>query len=377
VISNIANGGTMVLTGAGTAYTISNSAFTSGTNDTINLALTDGSSAGVSFAATGITASGVENLVITVADTEATPTGTFNDSVTLLGNYAKTVTISGNAGLTLTQTDTQLTSLDASAIALGGFTFTSGALAAAATIAGSATGTNIVDFSAATAAVTYQGGAGADAITGTNGRNNIVALGGGTNSYTGGSGNQTVTAGTGADAVVLGNGTNNVSLGNGANSFTAGSGSNTYVGGTGADVVSLGGGSNIVTLGVGANIFNLTAVNTNLNTYTTILDPTAGDTVTFLDQGTETFNATKMTLANTAVFQDYADAVVQAGGNASVNGAFGWFQYGGDTYLVESRHDGSGVSASFSNGVDAIVKLSGLVDLSTAGFSHTNSLILA
>lgn len=373
-LSNLINGGTLALTGAGTAYTISNSAFTSGANDTINLALTDGSGASVAFATTGITASGVENLAITTADTQATPTGSFNDSVTLLGNSAKSILVSGNAGLTLTATDIAATTIDASGISLGGFTYTSGALVNAATIKGSAAGTNTIDFSAASGTVTYSGGGGNDAIIG-NGRNNVTTLGNGTNSFSGGNGNNTVTSGGGNDTVTLGSGNSTVSLGNGVNSFTATSGNNTYTGGAGIDTVTLGGGSNTITLGAGANVFAQTAANTNVNTYTTITDAITGDSINFANQGIETFNSSAVHLAVTAVFQDYANAVIASGGDASTNGAFGWFQYSGDTYVVESHHNGAS-TPSFLNGTDYIVKLSGTIDLSTATNSGTQVITL-
>ncbi|MDP2001265.1 MAG: DUF4214 domain-containing protein [Rhodoferax sp.] len=376
-LSNLPTGGTLVLNGAGTAYTIGNSAFTAGTNDTVNLTLTDGSGGNVSFASTGITASGVENFAITTVDTQATPSGTVVDSVTLLGNSVKAIAVTGNAGLTLTSTSTALTSVDASGITLGGFAWTSGALAAASTVKGSATGTNTIDASAATGgAVTYTGGTGVDSFTATNGKGNTVTLGDGANTVVVSSGNNTITGGKDADTVTATTGNNTVSLGNGANAFTATTGNNTYTGGTGVDTVTVGGGSNTLTLGTGADKVSITAASANVNTYSTITDAGAGDTITFVDLGTETFNTAKVSLANTAVFQDYANAVIQAGGNASVNGAFGWFQFSGDTYLVQSRHDGSGVNASFTNGTDMVVKLTGLVDLSTATGVGTATLTL-
>lgn len=293
-LSNLPTGGTLVLNGAGTAYTIGNSAFTAGTNDTINLKLTDGSGAGVAFASTGITASGVENFVVTTADTQATPSGTFNDSVTLLGNSAKSIVVSGNAGLALTATSTALTTVDASGITgtdiTPGFTWTSGALAAAAVVKGSATGTNTVDASAATGgAVTYTGGTGNDSFTATNGKGNTITLGNGTNAATVSTGNNTITGGTGADTVIATSGNNTVNLGNGANAFTATTGNNTYTGGTGVDTVTVGGGSNSITLGTGADVVSITAAGANVNTYSTIVDAHAGVTITFTNLGTETF----------------------------------------------------------------------------------------
>jgi S-layer protein len=380
-LSNLPSGGKLTLNGAGTAYTIGNSAFAAGTDDTVNLTLTDGSGAGVSFASTGITASGVETFKITTADTQATPTGTFNDMVTLLGNSAKTIVVTGNAGLTLTATSTALTSVDASGIAGTGitpaFTWTSGALAAASVVKGSATGTNTIDASAATGgAVTYTGGTGNDSFTATNGKGNTISVGDGANTVVVSAGNNTITAGKGADTVTATTGNNTVTLGDGTNSFTATTGNNTYTGGTGVDTVTVAGGMNTLTLGAGADVVSITAAGANVNTYSTITDAAAGDTITFANLGTETFNATKVTLAGTAVFQDFANAVIQAGGNASVNAATGWFQFGGDTYVVQSRHDGSGNNASFVNGTDMVVKLAGLVDLSTSTIGGTNTLTL-
>ncbi len=388
-LQNLPSGGTLTLTGAGTAYTISSGAFSlpGATSDVVNLVLTDGSGAGVSFASTGITAAGVETFNITTVDTQATPTGTFSDSVTLLGNSAKTIVVTGNAGLNLTATDTALTNLDASGIstpATAGLTFTSGALAAAATIKGSLIGDNVITASAATKAVTYTGGAGADSVTINNGQANVITLGNGINSATLGGGNNTVTGGTGADTVTAGAGNNIVTLGNGANAFTATSGNNTYTGGTGVDTVSVGGGTNTITTGTGADSVSFTAVTANVNTFSSITDAHSTLNIGVIDRGTEVFNATKVVLASTAVFQDFANAVIQQGGNASVNGKIGYFNFASttngvtttDTYIVESLHDGSGTNASFINGTDLIIRLAGVVDLSTATLSG-NILTLA
>jgi len=397
-LTNLPTGGTLVLNGAGTAYTVSNTAFTGGTNDILNLVLTDGSGAGVSFAATGVTASNVETINVTTADTQATPSGSFNDSITLLGNSVKSIAVAGNAGLTLTAASTAATSVDASGITLGGFTWTSGALAAAATVKGSATGANTVDVGAATKAVTYTGGTGVDTVTlGAATNNHAINLGGGTSSNTvtggtaGGNISVTSTAGTtsslgvdtGVDTVTLGNGNNTVSLGAGKNVFTAGNGLNTYTGGAGVDQVTVGSGQNVLTLGTGADTVTFSAVPTGVNGYTTIADAHKGVTITVANQGVESFGS-KIVLASTAVFQDYANAVVAQGGDASGSAHWGWFQFaqtsGGvtttDTYLVQSRHDGSGVNPAFVAGQDFIVKLTGVVELSLATGGTTNTITL-
>lgn len=369
-LSNLPSDGTLVLNGAGTAYTIGNSAFTAGASDKVNLLLTDGSGAGVAFASTGITASGVETFAITTADTQATPSGTFNDSVTLLGNSVKAITVGGNAGLTLTATSTAATTVDASGITLGGFTYTSGALTSAATIKGSATGTNTVNFSAATGGVvTYTGGSGNDAVTASNGKANVIDLGNGTNTLTSTTGNHTVTGGTGADTVTLTTGNNTVDLGNGANAFTATTGNNTYTGGTGVDTVTVGSGVNTITTGTGADVVTFSSVATNGNSYSAITDAHAGLRLVFTDSGqtsgTSTFTSAKISLADTAVFQDYLDAAVNASGDNSTNSNLAWFQYNSNTFIVEDNSN----SATYQNGVDSVVKLVGVVDLASATFA--------
>jgi S-layer protein len=137
------------------------------------------------------------------------------------------------------------------------------------------------------------------------------------------------------------------------------------IGGAGNDTLTANRGLDTLTGGAGNDTFVIAEAAANVNTYSTITDFSKGDTLVFANLGTETFSAAKLTLGATAVFQDYANAAVNAGGNASVNGFITWFQYNGDTYVVESRHD-VGTTADFVNGTDVVVKLVGLVDLSGA-----------
>lgn len=367
-LQNLPSGGTLTLTGAGTAYTVANNAFAVNTADVLNVALT-ASGGPVAFASTGITASGVETINVTVADTQTTPSGAFNDTLTLLGNSVKAITVAGNAGLTLTAASTALTSLDASGITLGGFSFTSGALAGASTIKASATGANIVDVSAAVGAVTYTGGSGADTVTlGANTKANVLTLGAGTNTVNGGTanGSNTVTGGANADTVTLGNGNNTVDLGNGANIFVLGNGNNTATGGTGADQINVGSGVNTITTGSGGgDVISFTAVNVNGNSYSTVTDFAGTDVIQLsgISFGAiaDTTLAGKITLANTAVFQDFLDAAT-AGTTAAAAGLVRWFTFNGDTYLVVDNSP----SATYQNNVDFVVKLTGTVDLTGA-----------
>ena len=380
-LTGIASGGTLTLTGPGIAYTLSNTGFAAGKADVLNVVLTDGSKGARAFATTGITATDVERFNVTVTDTQEEPSGGFQNTLTILGNSVQTIVASGNAGLDLTAASTAITSVDASGLTLGAFTFTSGALTAAASITGTTKAANTVNFAAATGgAVTYIGGSGADAITASNGKNNVITLGDGNNNVTGTSGNNTITGGAGADTVTLTTGNNVVSLGNGANAFTATTGNNTYTGGSGVDTVSVGGGLNTLTTGTGADVITITAAGANVNIYSTITDPHAGMQISVTNLGSETFRSDKVTLAPTAMFQDYANAVVADASQAdhSLDGAWGWFQFGGNTFLQQVRHDTTGgINQSFVNGTDFIVSLVGLVDLSTATGGTTNILTLA
>ncbi len=139
-----------------------------------------------------------------------------------------------------------------------------------------------------------------------------------------------------------------------------------YKGGSGADIVTLvgSGASNNVSLGDGADRVLLQSPGTNLNTYATVLDARRGDAIGFADLGNETFVASKIDIGATATFRDLANAAVARGGDAATNGALAWFQFGNDTYLVESRHNGT--TGGFVDGVDMIIRLTGNVDLSQA-----------
>jgi len=204
-LSNLASNGNVTLTGANTALIISNAAFAGGVNDIVNLSLSDGSGSAVAFASVGVMAAGVETANIRVNDTQATPSGAFNDSLTWLGNSIKTINVSGNAGLTLSASSSALTTVDASGITLGGFTWTASALASPATVKGSLTGTNTVNLNSATAGVNYTGGVGNDNVTINGTVSSTAALGNGNNSLALNGVNilGTYTAGAGTDSLAF------------------------------------------------------------------------------------------------------------------------------------------------------------------------------
>jgi len=246
-LNGVTTGTTLRLTGAGTAQTVaSTTALLNGASDVLNVALTAVTTAGdIALSATGLTATDIETVAITsdyassmtAANKTTAIAGSWANQITVLGNIQKTITVGGAAGLNLTATDTALTTMDASGMTVGAtgeFSWTSGALAAAAVVKGSASAINTITFDAAGAGVTYTGGSGADVISGLNAFANTVTLGNGTNSFTHAAtaGIQTVTGGTGVDTITGGTANDVIVGGGGADQIT---------GGTGADKITVSG----------------------------------------------------------------------------------------------------------------------------------------
>lgn len=158
-----------------------------------------------------------------------------------------------------------------------------------------------------------------------------------------------------------------VTGGSAADTLTASGSGDVLLGGAGNDVLT---GANLTTLtgGAGNDIFMMNKPS-NVNSYSTITDLTAGDVIDLdsANAGTVVFTKSAVVLAGTAVFQDYANAAVNALGTDSNDAA--WFQFDGNTYIVQSGDTTSG--NDFVNGTDSIIKITGLVDLSTASYNQT------
>lgn len=159
----------------------------------------------------------------------------------------------------------------------------------------------------------------------------------------GGSGNDVLTAATGTTADVL-------------------------VGGAGNDTLVANAGLTTLTGGDGNDVFRIATPSLDVNSYATITDFAAGDLLQIA--GAASFASAKVTLGDTAVFQDYANAAMNALVQAvpGTDVAVGWFQFGGNTYVVA---DAGAESTTFVNGQDLVVKLTGLVDLTNASFNNT------
>lgn len=326
-VDGLASGNTVTFAGTNTQATTVNivNANTS-TTDVLNIGL---AASGV-VAANTINAADIETINFSTTQvTTSAPTGVVH-TATLAAAAVKSITVSGNAGLNLTNTNTTVTSFDASGVTKGAVTWTTGNLAAASTVKGGAEA-NTFDFSAilSTKAVTYTGGAGVDTIT-------FAA---------GNTADNSITTGAGNDVVTLGGGKNTVDLG------------------AGNDTITLGANLNVVTLGAGNDTVNA-AKTTNGNTYSTLTDFAKGDSISFVAASDATIaNATlgaAVTLGSTAAFADFLNAATAGDGSGA--GLVKWFQYSGDTYVVLDNE----ADTTYQNGEDTIIKLTGAVDLSTA-----------
>ena len=361
--------GALVVSNAAANFTLEQRALTSfassvalasdvGTSDNVNLkyAAADGFTSSAA-----ITIANVETLTITTTDADTTAQ-TAVIVTPLTATSASTVTIAGNMGISLIggSTQTTLTSLDASGLtasgAFGGLTWTAGALAASSTINGSAAGTNTVIFSAANTAatfVTYTGGTGNDVITGSNGLNNVVTLGNGVNSFTSvGAGNNTITGGTGIDTITVGTGANTITVGDGN------------------DIIHIGAaaGLNTVNVGAGTDTVILDEIQTASGYYTSITGMAAGDIIDLSDVigsaaavSAQTVMGAAISLGGASSFTTYLNAAT-AGDGITANTIIKWFQFAGNTYIVED----TSLAATFQDGSDTVIELAGLVTLTTS-----------
>jgi S-layer protein len=312
--------------GSAVTYSLANS---TGITDVLNLKL----SAGTAFA-NSVVAAGIETVNIALTDTNTTAGhAAFSETLTLSASAATKIAVTGNGtfGLTLIDTDTALTTVDASGLTVAGtgatgtgFVWTSGALTSAATIKGSVNGGDTINAAAATKALT-------------------ITVNGGTNVITGGGDIDTITAG---------NGTNTISSGAGNDIITVGSGANTITGGAGADLITLAAHAGKVDTIVqtatasGANI----ATTNQTSVLTTSLDVVKGiavgdklDLSAFASYNTDTttlvFNAANLAAAD--------NKISFASGTYDASGVFTYSANGADT-LVTYDTDATGTVAGQS-----------------------------
>ncbi|MDD2844655.1 MAG: hypothetical protein PHT57_06840 [Rhodoferax sp.] len=154
----------------------------------------------------------------------------------------------------------------------------------------------------------------------------------------------------------------------------------TVKGGLAADTLTTSTFATTLSGGAGADTFTVAASVVGTATpagavITSITDAASADKIVFADKGTEVFTTTKVDVSTaTALIGGTTNALDLAlAGDGSTNGAIKWFQYGGNTYVVEDLTAGATVAIT-----DVVVKLTGLIDLSTASYdATTNALTLA
>ena len=162
--------------------------------------------------------------------------------------------------------------------------------------------------------------------------------------------------------------TTSITGGSGNDVISSAAANATLIGGAGDDTISLSetGTLSVLTGGAGNDTFTI-AVPVDSALYSTITDLSSGD---ILDMGNHadpvTFGAAAITLAGNATFADYLDAAADAAAQIT------HFQFGGNTYVVnDAREDDAGTGYVDGVAGDAVIEISGLVDLSTASFNTT------
>ena len=252
----------------------------------------------------------------TTTSTDTTDAGgidTINSSVSFNLDYYNGVKFVEN----LTLTGTAVTGSAATAINASGYA-----------------GGVVVDHTGATVAATITGGAGADTLKGTVAGDSLI----------GGAGNDTLTA-TVANVTLNG-----------------GDGNDTIIAVTG----------NTISTGAGQDLVVVDGASATVATFATITDLAKADSIQIGSgaNAATTFTSAAITQGAGATLQNFADAAVTA---AAAKGA-AWFQFGGDTYIVEDR--GTDSATTFVNGEDMIIKIAGLVDLSKAVFNTGTGVLL-
>jgi len=206
------------------------------------------------------------------------------------------------------------------------------------------------------------GGDGNDSIDTGEGANWADA-GIGDDTLNGGAGIDQLFGGEGADTLYGGEGDDILSGGSGNDNLYAGLGNDTLYGESGDDLLSGGAGADSISGGSGRDTFVFELGDSTLTDIDTITDftfsATSGDILRFADHGSESIVTAKV---STAAATSLAEALdLAAAGDGSTNAILRWFTYQNDTYVLEDMS----VSATYDTATDIVVKLRGVVDLST------------
>jgi S-layer protein len=151
-----------------------------------------------------------------------------------------------------------------------------------------------------------------------------------------------------------------------ADNLKAGTGVYTLNGGAGADTLTANSGAGTLTGGAGFDNFVVATAGTSASVYSKITDLGYGDKITLKDQGNEVWNATKLATVNDGLtFGAALNAAI--GTTNDTDAKISWFQWQGNTYIVQALADHTANANTFVAGTDIVLQLNGLVDLSTSG----------
>ncbi len=168
----------------------------------------------------------------------------------------------------------------------------------------------------------------------------------------------------------------------------------TIIGGKGADTITYTGGKDSFTGGEGNDTFVVGAKGTTVDSvYLTIQDLTKGDSIDVIAitnpgtvAGTGTIGivaslaSAKVTVASNATFSQALDAAANNTGAstpdttpATAKSVLKWFQFENNTYLVVDNS----AATTYQNGADSVIKITGLVDLSTSSYTAADIITIA
>lgn len=227
--------------------------------DVLNVRLSGDLSGGVRVFGDTWTLTGIETVNLAMVDTNTTFT-TRLATITIADAQLQNLVITGNNGVAVTHTGTALLNFDASGLTKGAVTFTSGALTTDATVKGSVTGGDTLNFAASVAKVTMTATAGTNTLTGSS----TIA-----SAITGGSGADTITGGAAADTLIGGAGNDTITnrtagTATAADVLTGGTGNDTFVLlGSVASATSYSGAANVTDFAVTNDIMAFSATLTN------------------------------------------------------------------------------------------------------------------
>jgi S-layer protein len=339
---------------------------TDGKADVLNLVLGNGDSVALDETAVGITAATFET--INVAAHADVSGGAVAHKAALIIGEATTLNVTGEAGVDFTGSTLTKVATVAAGASTGDITIALTVTDGSTVTTGS--GADHITTAAAAGEVdTINTGTGSDTVTVVDG-DNVITFGGGAKAVatlTAGDGDNTVTVnGTGTSALTLGDGNNTITGAAGVNTITVGNGTNTVTVGAGDDVITVGTGANVLTLGAGADTVAFSAAAASSAVFTTIKDIASTDVLDFSGVHAVVNANGKLGAAITSGVNDYQTFLNQAV-HSGTAGTVSWFQFGGDTYIVEEV----GTTGSFVAGTDQVVKLTGLVDLKAAVVDNT------